>query len=98
MSSDNLPNVVGRMDDVVAAIRSGDAARAAELLRVECERREAKVNALEQELATETERSVQVEEVFCIVDDIARFGPEEIDSECLDVWIQYRIDCGWRPE
>ena len=83
-----LPNVVGRLDDVVDAIKAGDQAKATELLRKEEYRRREYIAFLEDSLSLEKSKLLDLVRVLVIVQDahLPNFA---------DPWTNLRRDCGW---
>ncbi len=87
MSSEQLiPNAVGRLDDVVEAIRDGNLEKAITLCNQERMRLAEKCMKLkiEHRAARDSEREVH----------------EFLREICTDgtVWRQARIDCGWKGQ
>ncbi|MBI1324391.1 hypothetical protein GC170_14565 [bacterium] len=82
-----IPNAVGRLDDVVDAIREGRIDDACTLLDSEAKRRSGKVEAIEAELQRERDALCEVEEF--------RF---ELGSVMLDRIEMFRRACGWKGQ
>lgn len=61
MSEQLIPNAVGRLDDVVEAIRRGDIDKACTLLEAEGDRRHAKLESIKAELEKERDALIDVE-------------------------------------
>lgn len=88
MSDEQLiPNAVGRLDDVVEAIREGKRGLAVKLLEVEVERRVAKERGFRSQLEDELAKRHAVQNVLAIADS-------DFD-ECDGQWIELRRACGW---
>lgn len=83
-----LPNAVGRLDNVTAAIRTGDRNLAASLLKAEVERRQERFKAVAAELERERKGLVECQRVH-----------GEISSGDMTVgeWTLLRQLCGWNP-
>jgi len=89
VSENQLPNSVGRLDDVVEAIKEGNAEKAEHLLRAERDRREANVKRLSEELGRERRIAIDVTGVWAVADGI-RLGLGDTEK-----WDRLRRACGW---
>lgn len=83
-----LPNVVGRLDDVVDALKAGDQAKADDLLRQESRRRREYVEFLERSLDLEKSKLLDLVGVHVIVQNAHLPGLSE-------KWASLRRECGW---
>lgn len=86
-----IPNAVGRLDDVVEAIKHGEGNLAWVLLQDEYERRHEKTILLRKELDREMEALYEVGRIRDIADSMSTGGSRLLGNE----WDQLRRECGW---
>lgn len=81
----NIPNAVGRIDEITDAIRDGDRKRAIMLTDLENSRLLGRLSEVEREMA----------KVTTAVRETENFRNDLYDDEA---WNQARRDCGWKGD